>query len=71
LNQSYGTTVKPTPDKNAAAEVAFQACASEQQDLASYTNAQIPIAYSPMPHLKAEMKRLLVEDGHLPIYPEQ
>ena len=71
LEPSYRTARTKTPDKNAAAEMAFQACASEEQDLASFVNAQIPIAYSPMPHLKAEMKRLLVEEGHLPIYPEQ
>jgi hypothetical protein len=65
LNQSYRTTIKQTPDKNTAAEMAFQACSSEEQDLASYVNAQVPIAYSPMPHLKAETKRVLVEEGHL------
>jgi len=71
LNQSYRTTIKQMADKNTAAEMAFQACSSEEQDLASYVNANIPIAYSPMPHLKAETKRVLVEEGHLPIYPEQ
>jgi hypothetical protein len=60
-----------TPDKNTAAEMAFQACSSEEQDLASYINTQIPYAPSPMPHLKAETKRVLIEEGHLPIYPEQ
>jgi hypothetical protein len=71
LEQSYRTTIKQTPDKNTAAEMAFQACSSEEQDLASYINTQIPYAPSPMPHLKAETKRVLIEEGHLPIYPEQ
>jgi PBP1b-binding outer membrane lipoprotein LpoB len=71
LEPSYKAARAKTIDKNAAAEMAFQACASEEQDLASYVNMQIPIAYSPMPHLKAEMKRLLVEGGDLMVYPEQ
>ena len=71
LEPSYKAARAKTPDKNAAAEMAFQACASEEQDLTSYVNAQVPIAYSPMPHLKAEMKRLLVEGGDLTVYPEQ
>lgn len=71
LEQSYRTARTKTPDKNAAAEMAFAACASEEQDLASFINAQIPPAYSPMPHLKAETKRVLIDEGHLPIYPEQ
>ena len=71
LEPSYRTARKKTPDKNVAAEMAFAACVSEEQDLASFVNAQIPPAYSPMPHLKAETKRVLIEEGHLPIYPEQ
>jgi hypothetical protein len=60
-----------TPDRNAAAEMAFVACASEEQDLASFVNLRIPPAYSPLPHLKAETKRVLIGEGHLPIYPER
>jgi PBP1b-binding outer membrane lipoprotein LpoB len=71
LEPSYKAARAKTTDKNAAAEMAFQACASEEADLASFANAQIPIAYSPMPHLKAEMKRMLVEGTPLTIYPEQ
>jgi hypothetical protein len=71
LEQSYRTARTKTPDKNVAAEMAFSACTSEEQDLASFTNAQIPPQYSPMPHLKAETKRVLTEEGHLPIYPER
>jgi hypothetical protein len=71
LEQSYRTTRAKTLDKNAAAEMAFQECASEEQDLASFSNVNIPPQYSPMPHLKAETKRVLIEEGHLPIYPEQ
>jgi hypothetical protein len=71
LEQSFRTARTKTPDKNAAAEMAFAACDSEEQDLASFVNAQIPPQYSPMSHLKAETKRMLVEGDHLPIYPEQ
>jgi hypothetical protein len=55
---------------SAAAEMAFQVCASEGQDLDSFIQTEVH-APSPMPHLKAETKRLLVKEGHLPIYPEQ
>jgi hypothetical protein len=71
LEQSYRMARAKTPDKNVAAEMAFAACASEEQDLASFVNAKIPPAYSPMPHLKAETKRVLIEEGHLPILSEQ
>ena len=71
LEQSYRTARKTTPDKNAAAEMAFQTCASEEQDLDySFIHTEVH-APSPMPHLKEETKRLLVKEGHLPIYPEQ
>jgi hypothetical protein len=66
LEQSYQTTVKQTPDKNAAAEMAFNACSSEEKDLAS-----LPYSALLMPHLKSETKHVLIEEGHLPIYPEQ
>jgi hypothetical protein len=70
LEQSYRTARKTTPDKNAAAETAFQKCASEEQDLDLFIMTEVH-APSPMPHLKEETKRLLVKEGHLPIYPEQ
>jgi hypothetical protein len=66
LNQSYQVTRTQTPDKNAAAEMAFQACSAEEQDLAS-----LPYTASVMPHLKAEMKHVLIDEGHLSILPEQ
>jgi hypothetical protein len=71
LNQSYRSDRASTLDKNAAAEMAFAACASEEQDLTSFVNMRIPPEYSPMPHLRAETKRVLIEEGHLQIYPEQ
>ena len=66
LDQSYQVTRTKTPDKNAAAELAFQACSSEEQDLVSASYA------APMlqPHLRAETKRVLIDDGHLPIFDE-
>jgi uncharacterized lipoprotein YmbA len=69
--QSYRTARKRMPDKNAAVEMAFQACASEEQDLDySFIQAEAHTP-SPMPHLKAETKRLLVKEGQVPNYPEQ
>lgn len=53
LNQSYRSGLASTPDKNAAAEMAFAACASEEQDLASYSTMNVPPEFSPMPHLKS------------------
>jgi len=50
--------------------MSFQACGSEEQDLTSYINARIPSALSPMPHLKAENKHLLIDEGRLPVYPD-
>ena len=64
LEQSYRVTRSQTPDKNAAAEMAFQACSSEERDLAS-----LPYSDLLMPHLKAETKHVLIEEGHLPTYP--
>jgi uncharacterized lipoprotein YajG len=61
LEQSYRFTTTQTPDKNAAAEMAFQSCTSEEQDLAS-----VPDVREIMPHLKAATKRVLIEEGHLP-----
>lgn len=66
LERSYQVTSKQTPDKNAAAEMAFQSCASEEADLAS-----LPYSSMLMPHLKAETKHVLIDEGHLPIYPAQ
>ena len=65
LNGSYPAARKQTQDKNAAAELAFQACAAEEQDLAAWVHLQIPYAPSPMPHLKAGMKQELIQEGHL------
>ena len=66
LEQSYRVTRAQAQDKNAAAEMAFQACSSEEGDLAS-----LPYAAPFMPHPRAETKHVLIEEGHLPIYPEQ
>lgn len=62
LNQSYQFTSTQTPDKNAAAEMAFLDCSSEEQDLAS-----LPYSALLMPHLKAETKHVLIEEGHVPM----
>jgi hypothetical protein len=70
LNQSYQVARKRTPDRSAAAEMSFQACASKVQDLASYINTHIPGALSPIPHLKADNKHRLIDEGRLPVYPD-
>ena len=61
LTQSYNVTRTQTPDKNAAAEMAFQACSSEEEDYASLPSASFII-----PHLRAEAKRVLIEEGRIP-----
>jgi hypothetical protein len=73
LTSSYGITVKQTPNKNAAAEMAFQACSTEEQALASFVAVSIgqPWASDTMANLKAGMKHMLVEDGRVPESPEQ
>lgn len=60
LEQSYQITRTQTPDNNAAAEMTFQACSSEERDLAS-----LPYANLLMPHLKSQTKRVLIDEGHL------
>jgi hypothetical protein len=66
LEQSYGVNSARMPDKNAAAEMSFQACASEERDLAG-----LPYSNLLMPHLRAETKHVLIDEGRLPRYPEQ
>jgi hypothetical protein len=51
LEPSYRIARAKTPDKNAAAEMAFAACASAA--------------------LRAGVKQVLIEKGHLEIYPER
>ena len=63
LNASYAVTRTQTPDKSAAAEMAFQACYSEEQDLINE-----PYGALLQPHLRAETKRVLIDtDGHIPM----
>ena len=71
LTSSYHITVRQTPDKNAAAEMAFAACASEEQALTSHVNTQVPAAYNGIAALRAGMKQVLNEKGHLEILPER
>jgi len=73
LTSSYGITVKQTPDKNAAAEMAIRACVTEEHALASFAALRVgePWASDTMASLKAGMKQMLVEDGRVPELPEQ
>ncbi len=64
LERSYASGLKRTDDKDMAAEMAFRACAAEEDDLTSFDG---PDATSLLfPHLKAETKHVLIEEGHLP-----
>ena len=67
LEQSYRVTRTQTPDKNAAAEMAFQACSSEEQDLVSASGYAGQLL---QPHLRSETKHVLIEEGRLPILDE-
>jgi hypothetical protein len=60
LSQSYQITRTKTDDKNAAAEMAFQDCQTEEQDLAS-----LPYEGLIFPHLKSATKQVLIETGHV------
>jgi hypothetical protein len=71
LEPSYRMALAKTPDKNAAAEMAFAACASEEQALTSLINTQVPAAYNGIPALRAGLKEVLVKKGHLEIFPER
>jgi hypothetical protein len=73
LTSSYGITIKQTPDKNAAAEMALQACTTEEQALKSFVTINIgePWASDTVANLKAAMKQMLVKDGRLSELPEQ
>jgi hypothetical protein len=66
LNQSYGVTKTQNADKNAAAEMAFQACSSEEKDLVSASG----YAAVALPHLRAEMKHELIGEGRISMLDE-
>jgi hypothetical protein len=67
LNSSYSITVQQTPDKNAAAEEAFRACATEEQHLANYSALLVgePWASDSIVSVKAAMKRTLINEGRI------
>jgi len=63
LTTSFKITSTETPDKNEAAEMAFAACQTEQDDLTSVPNSYSDLLF---PHLKAATKEVLIEGGSLP-----
>jgi len=63
VDASYKVTQQSTPDKNAAAEQAFASCATEEDQMNSLYDPAINALM--MPHLKAEAKRLLIEQGYI------
>ena len=65
LNISYSITVKHTPDKNAAAEEALRACATEEQHLATQLLVGKPWASDSIVSVKAAMKRTLIGQGRI------
>ena len=60
LKESYGVNRKRTPDRNAAMEMAFQACATEEDDLWAYS-AQSGVPRSSFMALKSATKQVILE----------
>jgi hypothetical protein len=56
LKESYQVRKKQTPDRNAAAEMALQACLTEEDELWTYFE-QAGVPRSVFVHLKAATKR--------------
>jgi hypothetical protein len=73
LNESYQVTRTQTPNRNAAAEMAFQSCSTEEQDFASRFAFLVGNSWSAslLSSRKAAMKRLLIDEGHLNVLPER
>ena len=71
LNESYQVTRTQTPDKNAAAELAFQACSTEEQAFYASDPARNRFTDAIDASLKSAMKRLLIDEGHLNMLPER
>lgn len=60
LKASYQVRKKETRDQNAAAEMALQACSTEEDELWTYS-AQAGVPRSAFVHLKAATKQVLME----------
>jgi hypothetical protein len=62
LKSSYRNQRAKTIDKNMAAELSMQACASEEEALWTYS-AENGVPKSVFMHLKAQTKKVLIEEG--------
>jgi hypothetical protein len=60
LKESYGVNHKHNPDRNAAMEMAFRACTTEEDDLWNYS-AQSGVPRSSFMSLKSEIKQVILE----------
>jgi hypothetical protein len=60
LKESYGINHKRNPDRNAAMEMAFRACATEEDDLWAYS-AQSGDPRSSFMALKSATKQVIME----------
>jgi hypothetical protein len=60
LKASYQVRKRETRDQNAAAEMALQACSTEEDELWTYS-AQAGVPRSSFVHLKAATKQVLME----------
>jgi hypothetical protein len=60
LKESYGVNRKRSPDRNAAMEMAFQACGTEENDLWAYS-AQAGVPQSSFMSLKSATKQVIME----------
>jgi len=61
LWSSFAVQKRETKDKNLAAERAFQSCKTEEEELLSLEGASLFF-----PHLKTEVKKLLVKGDPIP-----
>ena len=60
LKESYGVNRKQTSDRNAAMEMAFRACVTEENDLWAYS-AQAGVPRSSFLALKSATKEIILE----------
>lgn len=62
LKSSYKSQRAKTADKNMAAELSMQACASEEEALWTYS-AESGVPRSVFMHLKTQTKKVLIDEG--------
>lgn len=60
LKESYQVNVKQTPDRNAAAEMAFRACSTEEDELRAWS-VELGVPQTYFVQLKSATKRVLID----------